>query len=687
MKYFECRIFLKVARQKEAWDFVIVVLETLLQYEKDKDIALQLKLELFDANLKLERLPKAIEIGENILSNGEELALMNDQNKESLLAQTILSKITRGDYPQAMTLVMMYPDIPKTFEFKVGVEAEVYLKNRDVNKAIASIVAGIKILQAPTPEQYAKLFVALVEIENMIDYPLTSARTFEAESFVKLKDQERWYFVGDGEELDAFKISSTDEKYVKFFGKKPGDKIIFDFKYRANMEYFIESILPIGKYIFSQTVRYFNQMAADGNLEAVEMIEVRNTGDTLDTKNIIARLEDERKGRGEFFDLYCDQSIPLAFLAVSEGGLTNAIGLIQNENRGFIRFSTGELAEMDRQKEVAKRIIADDSFYIDGTSALILSETGLMEEIYSYVPNLKVPQSVIAMLLKCKEKFRYSPGQEGYLQYSRGELSYSKISPDQREAIQKKFENSVRLLESKTENIGVISAASKTDCWSEQRVPAELCDACVLAQKEETLVLTEDYLYLQANQIQTGKKAPEYSSVFALMRVLYEQKKITFEKYLAFFAYLSSYRFRFLPFTSDDIEKAVFGDGSIMIVQPEKIKWLNFPLTLSEVYGVPFATSVRVVAMFLMRVLTDDAILPDAAERIFIEILSAFPADKDKRFLGKLLLKFCDREIEKIHRTIIVGATTQRKIDLLSQIAEIYNAGNKLWTPSHKTGN
>jgi len=428
-------------------------------------------------------------------------------------------------------------------------------------------------------------------------------------------------------------------------------------------------------------VRHFNQMAADGNLRAVEMIEVPKIGDTIDTKNIIARLEDERKGRGEFFDLYCRENVPLAFLAISEGGLTRAIGLIQNEGRGFIRFSSGETAEIERQKDVARRIIAGNPFYLDGTSALILSETGLLGDIYAHLPNLKVPQSVIAMLLKCKEQFRYVPGQAGRLNYVKGQLLFSEISPDQGEALQKKFANSIGLLESKPENIGIISAASKRDCLSEQKVPAELCDACVLAQKDEVPVLTEDYLYLQMDQIETGKKAPEYCSAFALIRVLYEQKKITFEKYLEFFAYLSGYRFRFLPITSNDIEKAIFGDGIITMVRPGKIGWFNFPLTLSEEYGVPFASSFGVIALFLIRVITDDTILPDIVGSIFLEILSVFPTDKDKRFLAQLFVKVCVQEMNKMDRTIIVGTRAQKKIDRLSQIANIYNASNQLWTP------
>jgi len=79
--------------------------------------------------------------------------------------------------------------------------------------------------------------------------------------------------------------------------------------------------------------------------------------------------------------------------------------------------------------------------------------------------------------------------------------------------------------------------------------------------------------------------------------------------------------------------------------------------------------------------LIDDAILPEVAERIFVEILSTFPTDKDKRILGRMFLTRSVKEINRIRQTIIIGRTAQKKIDLLSQIVEIYSPKNNLWTP------
>jgi hypothetical protein len=680
LTYLECQPILEIAQQKKAWDFVIKVVEKLLKYERDKQVVSKLKLQLFSANIDIERLPEAIRIGEEILSDNEEMTFLSDHNKEALLAHTLLSRLKRGEYPKAKNLMENHPELSKTFEFKIDIEKEVYLKNGDADKALASVVAGIKIIMSPTPEQYGSLFPIFSQIGSLIDLPLTSQEKIEADCFVKFKDQERWYFVGDSDELDATKISPIDEKYYKLLGKKIGEKVDFGDKYRSStIELIIENILSIEKYIHWQCIHHAQQLSFEHRWNAMELIEVPTTGEGIDTKYIIARLEDERKKRGNFYDFYCRENIPLAFLAISEGGLTNAIACIANENKGFVRFSSGNEAEINQQKEVAKRVIAGEPFYIDGTSALILSEFGLLKKIYEYLPNLKVPQSVITLLLETGEKYRYTPWNVGYMGYAQGRLTFSPRDREKEAIIQTNFEDSIKLLETKPQNISAISAANKVDCFYEQKVPAELCDACVLAQKDNVPVLTEDFLYLKANELETKKKAPEYCSTFALLRVLYEQKKISFDQYLNFFAYLSNYRFRFLHLTTEDIEKAVFGDGIIITVQPERIKWFNFPLTLSEQYGVPFANAFVVVLKFLIRVLIDDAILPDIAQRIFAELLSDFPTDKDKRALKRMLLVISVREINRIQKTIILGTSVQKKIDLLSQVTEIYSAKNNLW--------
>lgn len=673
LSYIECGPTLKVAQEKKAWEFVIILLEKLLQYEKEETVVLQIEVQLFTANLNLERFPEVIRIGRTILSASENVSLLSDQDKEMLLAQTVYAHIKRGEYPQAKELVEKYNQFLKTFEAKISVETEVYLRNNDPQNALKAVVEATKILKRPSPEQYGSLFFIFNQIGNQMDFRLISLDSVSPNCFVKLKGQDRWFLIGEENELDATKIIKTDEKYSAFIGKKIGEKISFSSKYRSvGVESEIENILPIEKYILWQSRHSAEKLSLEQRWDKIEVIEVPKTEGTIDTKYLVARLEEDFRKRGAFFDLYCQQAVPLALLATNEGSLTNAIGRIVNEGRGYIKASTGTQAELDAQKEVAKKIIAGQPFYIDGTSAFVLSETGLVEKIHGFLPNLKIPQSVISLLLEIQDKCRYTPGLVGYMAYSRGKITVSPFDRTRGEVIEENFEKSIKLLESKPENIGIISAANKSSCFSEQRVPPGLSDACILAQKENLPVLTEDFLYLKVNELETKRKMPPYCSSLSLLRVLYQQKKVRFEQYLDFFCYLSSYRFRFLPISIEDLEKAVFGDANIKVVRPEQLRKFNFVLTLSAEYGVSFSNSFILIRQFLVKILTDDFVLPEVTGKVFAEIISSFPT-KDKKSFGKLLLVASTQAINKKYKGVTLSTNVKKKIDLLSEFIQTWS--------------
>ncbi len=132
LNYFEYKPILDIAREKKAWEVVTEVLETLLRREKDRQVILRLKFELFAANLDLGRFSEAIQIGERILREEQEMSLLNQQHKEDLLRNTLVARMKRGEYPQAKTLLEKHPGLNNTFEFKVAIEAEIYLRNNEV---------------------------------------------------------------------------------------------------------------------------------------------------------------------------------------------------------------------------------------------------------------------------------------------------------------------------------------------------------------------------------------------------------------------------------------------------------------------------------------------------------------------------------------------------------------------------
>ncbi len=681
LSYIECLQTVTIAQKKKAWDSVVILLEKLLSHEKDKTVELQIKLQLFSANYNLERFSEVIRIGKSVLENPEEVKLLGDSDKELIVARTVYAYLKRGDVG-AKDFVETYSPLLESFEGKISAQVEVYLKIGDGENALRSVVEGIKLLKHPSPEQYGKLFLIFLQIAHLLpDFTLDSSEEASPGAFVKLRDQEIWFYLGNGDELDATKVSEADEKYAAFIGKKLGDKISFTNKYSSvNPEFVIENILPIEKYIRWQSRHNAKKLTKEHRWDAIEAIEVPITGESIDTKYLIARLEDEARKGYEVFKLYCEQKSPLALLAVSEGGLIKAISRIVGEKKGFIHGSAGSIEEMNQQKEVAKRMITGEAFYLDGTSAVMLSEMGLLEKIYTFIPDLKVPQSVISLLFEVKGKFEYMPGQTGHMGYANGKIIISDFDRAKSETIKANFESSIGLLESKPQNVRAISSANKSTAFIEQKVAPSLADACILAQKEGIPVLTEDFLYLKANEMDTNKPAPEYCSSLALLRVLYEQGKLSFEEYLNHFRYLSSYRVRFLPFTTEDLEKAVFGDQVIKVVQPEQLRKFNFALTLSQEYGVNPRAAFQMIAHFLIKVLLDDSIFLDMAQRIFAEIVSTFPTKENRKSFGRVLLTAAVQAIDNNLQMFIIGARVKEKIDAITNFLKVYGS-DELFIP------
>jgi len=670
LSYVECRSIIKIAQDKKAWDYILILSEKLLQYEKGKEIILHIKLLQFEANLQLGKYPDVIHIGEAILSDSKEMSLLQESEKEMLLHNTIFALGKRGEHPKAYSLLEKHNQILKSFDEKIIVETEVYLANNDPKNALKSVVEAIKILKHPSPEQYGGLFFIFIRIGHLMDFKLSSLSAVVPDCFVKLKSQNRWFYIGEGNELNATKITEKDETYLELIGKKIGDKVTFTRKYGSeDLEHEIEEILSLEKHILWQSRHNAFELSIEQRWDKMEVIEVPKTELTIDTKYIAARLEDDRKRSGEFFELYCQQAIPLALLATNEGGLTNAIGRIVSERKGYIKSSTGTQVEFDEQKEVARKIISNQEFYIDGTSAFVLSETGLMEKLFALLAPMKVPQSVISLLFECMDKFRYIPGQAGYLGYSQGRLTYTEIDETTRETTRGNLDKSITILESNPENIRAISLANKSEHFSEQKVLPSLSDACILAQYEDIPILTEDFLYLKVNEMGTGKKAPKYCSSLALLRVLYEQKKISFNDYLSFFYYLSTYRFRFLPISVDDLRKAVFGESAIVVIQPKELRKFNFQLTLAEEYGVSLSNTFKLLGQFLTNIMIDNTIPLEMAENIIYEILSAFSSRKDRNQVGRVLIATTVQSIERKHRGLAISTGLQNRINNLSKFA------------------
>ena len=692
--YFECQPIFQIVRHKKAWDFEIIIIQKLLEKESDPKQIINLKLELFNALLNLRKYRELIELGENILKEYFDEGKLWPNN-EYILTNTVLACFERGKVDQkaferAKNLLEKFKLVKPTFEFKAGIEAEAYLHNDQPEKALESLIDGIKIKKVLSATEYAKMYFLLcIRICGKIKLELESSPEVAANSFVKLQGKDDWYFVGENDELDAILINSANNKYQLFLGKKVSEQIALEDRYSFGDEERtedIEKIFTIEKYILWKTIHNFNKLSQDGDLSGVQMVKVPKKEETIDPQYLLKFLDDLHSRTEPFFKLYCkDNNIPLAMLAVNEGGLTNAIGKIQREQNGYINFSSGSPKDFENQKQVATKVIENKaSFHIDATSALFLCEIGLLPKIIFYLPGLKIPQSVINFLADVSEKFRYAEGQAGTMGYVQGKISIASLEKDKSDLIRSNFLKGIEALESNPDNVCVISEANKNECFPEMKIPAELCDACSLAQKDDTPILTDDPLYLKMVEQQTQQAAPEYFSSLALIRVLYEDNKLSFDEYLEFFGYLSSYRCRFLSFNSNDIEKAIFSDKQVNIVNVKNILHFNFPLTLSEDYGVTFHNAFRVVFEFFIKVLSDTTVTFDVKEKIIFQIIDSFPTDLNKKYFGHMILSSCLKVVDHMDKNLIVSINTKavcREIMNLLQSIDSYGLEIKLWKP------
>ena len=81
---------------------------------------------------------------------------------------------------------------------------------------------------------------------------------------MKFENQDRWFYIGEGNELDATKITEHEENYQELIGKKLGDKVTFARKYRLeDLEYEIEDILSLEKYILWQSIHNAHQFSIE----------------------------------------------------------------------------------------------------------------------------------------------------------------------------------------------------------------------------------------------------------------------------------------------------------------------------------------------------------------------------------------------------------------------------------------
>ena len=94
-------------------------------------------------------------------------------SKEGLLTNTLIACLQRGKvdgyfFEQAKVLIENYPLKDPSYEFKVGIQAEIYLNNNNAEKALEFVIDAVKKKKTLSAKEYADLYIRFVDIGNRI---------------------------------------------------------------------------------------------------------------------------------------------------------------------------------------------------------------------------------------------------------------------------------------------------------------------------------------------------------------------------------------------------------------------------------------------------------------------------------------------------------------------------------------
>lgn len=638
---------LEIFHRCNAWEYMVEVIEKIQPYIYSEEESFTLSQKLFLAYYMLEDYQNVIKTGNSIIKLYENSPFLPDSQLELLFsdlfqAYILIGRLDHNVLNEARELIEQHDTSKFSYDFRVKFEFTLYFELKDYQKSHDVIMDAIYQKGNLTEREYADLqLFFLLRLEPYLQFDINFSSKKEITDGDYVKFSETWYYIGDkSPHMQApFQLNSNSQLYSSLIGKKLHDNIKFqETPYSPLLEGKIEVICSINDYIYWNIIHNFKKLTKSNsipNYRAFTVIDESGNPNIDAFKHIIKIV----KGSNVFFNAFIENNYPFSALAVNQNGLGQAASLIAKEQQGFITFCAGDIEAFQNQKEVARRIIVEEqNFVVDGTSALFLSESNLLNKIISYLPNLSVPQAVITFLTELGTHLSPSINRSGSIDLVNGNLNFTQYNQAQMNKAKETIIGSIKVLNK--QDILYTSKASKYSCFTEQDVPPECSDACFQAKKRGIPILTDDLFHLQINHIETKKPQPTHFSSIALIRVLYEKDILTFDEYINFFSYLSHYRLRFLYIDSTDLYKVVFGDQKIQLFRPKDLGKLNFSLLFSEEYGYTTEYILYMLSEFLCNVVVDNTITDKNSEEVFLEILSLLPENFEKRETGEKLISY-----------------------------------------------
>lgn len=623
------------------------------------------------AQFYLREFPEALINAKESLENGGKLSIDGLQFLLFIVLDVLLSE---DKIKEAEEFAIKYNKIERDYKLSMKM-SEIYLAKKEFYKATQVIVDATQKVENITSEQLLASSHQLTIILNASGEDVGKPEKVSENTFVKLDGIDNWFFIGKkSKSIDAISFEdSNDRCYKALIGKTIGDKIEWpgDDGRINKIKREIKDILFPSDYIGFRGAQEMQKMAQAGS-PYIKMFEVGTTPESM-KDSLMKFLGREEK----IFKQFIDNKLPFSFYASLIGSTGNAFSKIRSYDEGFVN-TVLNAEDWDIQRNNAQKALNGTLIHIDATSLFMLIETGTYKKILSSIPNFSVPSSAIDEHRNLIQKFSSIP-KKGSLQIGleKNDVKATMYDEESADKIKANIKEFCDYIQDKAKSVYGIGEQERCDNVIEDKIIPAVSDATIRAQQEaDSIVMTEDPVYISLNSQFTKKRKPDHFSLLAVATILFEQDKICLDDYLDIFYWLSVYRLRFFSTNANFIINAIIQERKgIITVQPDLLDKFNLGLVWSEEYGTNINSVINVSSDILVALIKNSAITEDYLRLILPKIYIPVLKNRNDHFWAKKLLQIVAIKIK--HSSPIYTPEVESKFVLLQTVLNEYLA-NKL---------
>lgn len=503
--------------------------------------------------------------------------------------------------------------------------ANAYIKSSFLDRgelALSLVFRAFRSIESIDDDVYLSAYVATLDLANSGVIKVENLDQVCDGVFIKVEGILNWFYLGEKRDsMGAVSITKLSKNYEAVTGRRINESIDWPADRFSSLAEGrkIESILSPGAFL-CQRAHEAMEAAAKSGEKPIWEVQVLSEDGSLDIENLRKFSISMCRQSEEFFDMYAGKVLPFSLLCKNEGGAIQAIGRISATSRGFIRCNNGTAQQIEEHEQTALRALKGDFCYIDGLSALVLTDSGLLEKVCSFVPNVGICTSVVRLFreeAKRLESARRSVGRGSFVEHR---FRFQAKDENAEMSLRQVFLAAADYLDNlPIRQIGKPFAKDQIAYDWDSLIPGYVMDPLRNAQNDGALLMSEDAILVDALVASGESKIPLCFSSLSVVKLLANEGKIGWQDFYKYFSRLSQLRFLLLPISVDELMNAVLEPlgGGLVMVNPSNLELLNLGYTLSKECGVGDGLFVGILGRFFSDVVKEEGISVEAADEIF----------------------------------------------------------------------